>query len=63
MIKEIRQLRVKYREMGKVLNPALVILHFGLNVIPDVRESYNEYQIALERDINSIKYLSLLSSP
>lgn len=44
-----------FKEMGAELNPSLVILQFGLNVIPDVRMSYADYQIALERDLKLLK--------
>lgn len=42
-------------EMGKLLKPSLIILHFGLNVVPDIRENYKSYQKALERDIILLK--------
>lgn len=44
-----------YVGIAKLLNPTLVVLHFGLNVIPDLRNNYDSYRIALERDIQLIK--------
>ena len=44
--------------MGKMLNPALLVLHFGLNVVPDIRPDYKSYQKAIERDIHLLnKYI------
>lgn len=42
-------------EMAKLMQPALVVLQFGLNVIPDVRPDYESYRIALQRDIHLLK--------
>ena len=42
-------------DMGKMLKPSLVVLHFGLNVVPDIRDNYHSYQLALERDVRLLK--------
>lgn len=44
-----------FRQMGELLKPALIILHFGLNVVPDERSSYKSYGLAVERDIRLLK--------
>lgn len=44
-----------FKTMGDLLNPSLVILQFGLNVIPDQRLDYESYRIAVERDIQLLK--------
>jgi hypothetical protein len=38
-----------------ILHPALVVLHYGMNVIVGRRDSYDSYRIALERDIKIIQ--------
>ncbi|MDA3880326.1 MAG: hypothetical protein PF436_08065 [Prolixibacteraceae bacterium] len=43
------------QEMDKQLNADLLILHFGLNVIPDKRPNYESYRVAIERDINTLR--------
>ena len=43
------------RQMAGFVKPALVALQFGLNVIPDVRNDYSSYRVALERDIQLLK--------
>lgn len=43
------------QQMKAFLNPSLVILHFGLNVIPDNRPDYSDYRAALERDIRFLQ--------
>lgn len=42
-------------QMSNLLNPSLVVLQYGLNVIPDVRTNYENYRIALQRDIQLLK--------
>ena len=44
-----------FQQMGKILQPALVVLHFGLNVVPDSRPNYVSYRHAVERDIRLLK--------
>lgn len=44
-----------FQQMGKILQPALVVLHFGLNVVPDKRPDYKNYRHAVERDIRLLK--------
>lgn len=41
--------------MTDILQPSLVVLHYGMNVIAGRRESYDSYRIALERDIRIIQ--------
>lgn len=43
------------REMNETLHADLLILHFGLNVIPDNRPNYESYRVAVERDINALR--------
>lgn len=49
-------------EMSKLLKPKLIVLQFGLNVIPDIRTDYSNYRIALQRDIHLLKKYSPNSS-
>lgn len=44
-------------QMADFIKPSLVVLQFGLNVIPDIREDYHDYQVAVERDIQLLKNL------
>jgi hypothetical protein len=41
--------------MGELLHPALVIVHFGVNVVPDVKIQYENYRIALQHDLQLLK--------
>ncbi|MFA9392954.1 MAG: hypothetical protein ACERKD_24315 [Prolixibacteraceae bacterium] len=46
---------VSVEEMSKIVHPSLIVLQYGLNVIPDVRPTYKSYRIALQRDIHLLK--------
>ena len=37
------------------LNVGAVIMHFGVNLVPDIRKDYNLYTIALKREIRTIR--------
>ncbi len=40
-----------FKKINNIIQPSMIIMHFGLNLIRDRRESYNNYRIALENDI------------
>lgn len=44
-----------FTAMGLLLNPSLIVLQFGLNVVPDIRPEYTSYRYAVERDISYLK--------
>ncbi|MBN2805230.1 MAG: hypothetical protein JXR22_01110, partial [Prolixibacteraceae bacterium] len=39
----------------QLLQPAMVVLQYGLNVVPDVRLEYGNYRIALQQDLQLLK--------
>lgn len=43
------------QQMNDSLNIGLIVLHYGVNVVNDIRNSYSNYQIALTRDIQFLK--------
>ncbi len=43
------------KQMNKQLNVGLIILHYGVNVVHDIRESYSNYQIAMNKDVQLLK--------
>ncbi len=45
----------KYMEMAKLLKPSFVILHYGVNVVPNVTSNYNFYKDMLSTDIRFLK--------
>ncbi|MDA3927374.1 MAG: hypothetical protein PF541_00320, partial [Prolixibacteraceae bacterium] len=49
---------IGFVEMNKLLKPKLIVLQFGLNVIPDIRTDYSNYRIAFQRDIHLLKKYS-----
>lgn len=44
-------------ETIRLVNPGLVILHFGVNIAPSVREKYSNYRSRLVREIRKMKKL------
>jgi len=49
------------RESYKKLSPDLFILHYGLNIVKNVRDNYSYYQKGLERQISLLKEISPLT--
>ena len=43
------------RQLNQHLNVDLIVLHFGVNVVNDIRKSYSNYKIALTRDVQFLK--------
>ena len=46
---------IKYMEMSKLLKPSFVILHYGVNVVPNVTGNYNFYRDMISTDIRFLK--------
>jgi alginate O-acetyltransferase complex protein AlgI len=53
--------RENLRESYKKLNPDLFILHYGLNIVKNIREDYSYYQRGLGRQISLLKEISPLT--
>ena len=45
----------KFRQMARFMKPSMVILHFGVNVIPNVANNYGFYKNLLATDIHFLK--------
>lgn len=43
------------KQMNKHINIGLIILHYGVNVVHDIRDSYSNYQIALNKDVQFLQ--------
>jgi hypothetical protein len=43
------------KQMLKEINPGFVAIHFGVNLVPDIRHSYGNYTKALVREIGVLK--------
>ncbi len=54
--------RNNLRESFRKLSPDLFILHYGLNIVKNIRENYSYYQKGLIRQISLLKEISPLSS-
>ena len=54
--------RNNLRESYTKLSPNLIILHYGLNIVKNVKENYSYYQRGLIRQISLLKEISPLSS-
>ncbi len=53
--------RENLRESYKKLSPDLFILHYGLNIVKNVKENYSYYQKGLIRQISLLKEISPLT--
>lgn len=49
-------------ESYKKLSPDLIILHYGLNIVKNIRDDYSYFQKGLERQLSLIKEISPLTS-
>ncbi|MCD6347374.1 MAG: hypothetical protein J7L96_08150 [Bacteroidales bacterium] len=47
-----------YQKHFQILNPQLIILHFGINVVPARRSDFDYYRQLLVREIKAIKTMS-----
>lgn len=45
------------QEMNKHMNPGLIMLEFGVNIVPHIIKNYNYYERALTRQIKYLKYV------
>ncbi len=43
------------KQMAKQINSGLIILQFGVNVVPNIKKNYNFYERILNREIQQIK--------
>lgn len=49
--------RTLLTQMLNRTNPSLIAIHFGVNLVPDIRNNYKNYTIALMREIGLLKSL------
>jgi len=48
-------------EVYRILSPDLIILHYGLNIVRNVRDDYSYYQRGVSRQINVLKEVAPLT--
>jgi D-alanyl-lipoteichoic acid acyltransferase DltB (MBOAT superfamily) len=54
--------RDKLREIYKMLSPDLIILHYGLNIVKNVRNDYSYYKRGLSRQLSALKEMAPFTS-